>query len=163
MAGEQLLSTIDAYLPLERARFVKGSLKFAEEAHRGQRRMSGEPFIEHPIATASLLADLKMDATTIAAALLHDVVEDCGIRARHTNQRIRLRRVASGGRRDQAQRDRQNLRHRVTGAGRSPRSQHAEDARGDGRGHPRRNDQAGRQAPQHADVVSPPAGESRNA
>ena len=79
MAGEQLLSTIDTYLPLERARFVKGSLKFADEAHRGQRRMSGEPFIEHPIATAMLLAELKMDATTIAAALLHDVVEDCGI------------------------------------------------------------------------------------
>ena len=79
MAGEQLLSTIDTYLPLERARFVKGSLKFAEEAHRGQRRMSGEPFIEHPIATAAFLAELKMDATTLAAALLHDVVEDCGI------------------------------------------------------------------------------------
>ena len=79
MPGEQLLSTVDTYLPLERARFVKGSLNFADAAHRGQMRMSGEPFIEHPIATATLLADLKMDATTIAAALLHDVVEDCGI------------------------------------------------------------------------------------
>lgn len=79
MAGEQLLSITDTYLPLERARFVKGSLKFAEHAHRDQRRMSGEPFIEHPIATATFLAELKMDATTIAAALLHDVVEDCGI------------------------------------------------------------------------------------
>ena len=79
MPGEQLLSIVDTYLPLERARFVKGSLKFAEAAHRGQRRMSGEPYIEHPIATATLLAELKMDATTIAAALMHDVVEDCGI------------------------------------------------------------------------------------
>ena len=54
MPGEQLLSIVDTYLPLERARFVKGSLKFAEAAHRGQRRMSGEPYIEHPIATATL-------------------------------------------------------------------------------------------------------------
>ena len=79
MPGPQLLSIIDSYLPLERARFVKESLEFATTAHRGQRRMSGEPFIEHPIATATLLAELKMDATTIAAALMHDVIEDCGV------------------------------------------------------------------------------------
>ncbi len=49
---------------------------FAERSHRGQSRVSGEPFIEHPLEVAHVLADLGMDTTTIVAALLHDVVED---------------------------------------------------------------------------------------
>ena len=49
---------------------------FAAEAHRGQLRLSGEDFIEHPVAVATILADLGMDLTTLQAALLHDVVED---------------------------------------------------------------------------------------
>ena len=49
---------------------------FAEEAHRDQKRLSGEPFIEHPVAVATILADLGMDLVTLQAALLHDVVED---------------------------------------------------------------------------------------
>jgi GTP pyrophosphokinase len=50
----------------------------AEEHHRGQRRKSGEPFITHPLAVATILAELGMDTTTLAAALLHDTVEDTG-------------------------------------------------------------------------------------
>ena len=50
----------------------------AEEHHRGQRRKSGEPFITHPLAVATILADLGLDTTTLAAALLHDTVEDTG-------------------------------------------------------------------------------------
>ncbi|MDP8955450.1 MAG: bifunctional (p)ppGpp synthetase/guanosine-3',5'-bis(diphosphate) 3'-pyrophosphohydrolase [Actinomycetota bacterium] len=49
---------------------------FAAEAHRGQQRLSGEDFIEHPVAVATILADLGMDLTTLQSALLHDVVED---------------------------------------------------------------------------------------
>jgi GTP diphosphokinase / guanosine-3',5'-bis(diphosphate) 3'-diphosphatase len=49
---------------------------FAEEAHHGQKRLSGEEFVEHPLAVATILADLGMDQTTLQAALLHDVVED---------------------------------------------------------------------------------------
>ena len=49
---------------------------FAEESHRGQKRLSGEDFIEHPVAVATILADLGMDPITLQAALLHDVVED---------------------------------------------------------------------------------------
>jgi guanosine-3',5'-bis(diphosphate) 3'-pyrophosphohydrolase len=52
---------------------------FAEEAHRGQKRLSGEDFIEHPVAVATIMADLGMDSTTLQAALLHDVVEDTQI------------------------------------------------------------------------------------
>jgi GTP pyrophosphokinase len=48
----------------------------AEEKHRGQRRKSGDPYITHPLAVATILADLGMDTTTLVAALLHDTVED---------------------------------------------------------------------------------------
>src|SRR5215203_1771632 len=47
-------------------------------AHGGQTRKSGEPFVYHPLATADVLAELRLDPTTIAAALLHDVLEDTG-------------------------------------------------------------------------------------
>lgn len=55
---------------------IKTALEFAESAHAGQSRASGEPYIEHPFAVARILADLNMDVQTIVAALLHDVVED---------------------------------------------------------------------------------------
>src|SRR5215210_6138736 len=48
----------------------------AHAAHKGQARKSGEPYVYHPLCTAEILADLHLDATTIAAALLHDVLED---------------------------------------------------------------------------------------
>ncbi len=79
MPGTQLLNTVQTYLPLQRVQLVRDALEFASSAHEGQSRMSGEPFIEHPVATAEQLADMKMDATTISAALLHDVIEDCGV------------------------------------------------------------------------------------
>lgn len=58
---------------------VERAYRFAEKAHAGQKRKSGEPYISHPFTIALRLADLKLDQATIAAALLHDVVEDCGI------------------------------------------------------------------------------------
>jgi guanosine-3',5'-bis(diphosphate) 3'-pyrophosphohydrolase len=57
-------------------RRIAQALSLAEEAHRGQSRASGDPYIAHPVAVAKILAELKMDADTIVAALLHDVVED---------------------------------------------------------------------------------------
>jgi len=76
---QQLLEAVRSYLPPERLAFVEEAYRFAEEAHRGQRRLSGEPYIEHPVSTALYLANLRLDATALAAALLHDVVEDCGV------------------------------------------------------------------------------------
>jgi len=55
---------------------VKRAFKYASEKHKGQRRLSGEEYITHPFEVALILADLELDVDTIAAALLHDVVED---------------------------------------------------------------------------------------
>ena len=53
----------------------------AEAAHAGQKRKSGDPYITHPLAVATILAGLGMDTTTLVAALLHDTVEDTGVHA----------------------------------------------------------------------------------
>ncbi len=58
---------------------VREAYKFADEAHLGQFRASGEPYITHPIAVAGLCADWKLDAQAIMAALMHDAIEDCGV------------------------------------------------------------------------------------
>ncbi len=60
-------------------REVQRGFAFAQDSHRGQRRLSGEDFIEHPVAVATIVADLGMDLTTIHAALLHDTVEDTNL------------------------------------------------------------------------------------
>ncbi len=78
-SSKALIKSVSAYLPADRAGVVKSALNFAVNSHDGQKRDSGEPFIEHPIATALRLADMRLDTTTIQAALLHDVMEDCGI------------------------------------------------------------------------------------
>jgi len=59
--------------------FVVRAYRFAEEAHRGQERKSGSPYVHHCVEVARILAQLHLDSTTIAAGLLHDVLEDTGI------------------------------------------------------------------------------------
>jgi GTP pyrophosphokinase len=78
-SAKDLMSSVHQYLPADRASAVEESLTYAIDAHDGQQRDSGEPFIVHPIATAMRLAEMRLDMTTIQAALLHDVMEDCGI------------------------------------------------------------------------------------
>ena len=77
--SKELLSIAESYLPRDRQTAVEDALNYAINAHSGQTRDSGEPFVVHPIATAQRLAEMHIDATTIQAALLHDVIEDCGI------------------------------------------------------------------------------------
>jgi GTP pyrophosphokinase/guanosine-3',5'-bis(diphosphate) 3'-pyrophosphohydrolase len=67
------------YLDPADVRRVRDAYRFADEAHLGQYRASGEPYITHPIAVAGLCADWKLDAQAIMAALMHDAMEDCGI------------------------------------------------------------------------------------
>ncbi len=67
------------YLEPADIRKVRDAYRFADEAHLGQFRASGEPYITHPIAVAGLCADWKLDAQAIMAALMHDAMEDCGI------------------------------------------------------------------------------------
>ena len=72
----QLISKLETYLPPEQVERVQEAYDFAFQAHDGQRRRSGEPYITHPVAVADLLADLRLDAQTMIAAILHDVMED---------------------------------------------------------------------------------------
>ncbi|HLW01662.1 MAG TPA: bifunctional (p)ppGpp synthetase/guanosine-3',5'-bis(diphosphate) 3'-pyrophosphohydrolase [Ktedonobacterales bacterium] len=71
-----LLDECQRYMSARDLELVQHAYDLAEEAHRGVTRQSGEPYIEHPLAVAKILADMRIDAQGIAAALLHDVVED---------------------------------------------------------------------------------------
>jgi len=74
----QLTEKLKRYLPSSEIQRIKEAFKVSDAAHLGQFRKSGEPYITHPIAVAELLADWKLDAPAIQAALLHDVLEDSG-------------------------------------------------------------------------------------
>jgi GTP pyrophosphokinase len=76
---EPLLKSVREYNPRADVKEIQRAYTVAEASHEGQKRISGEDFIEHPIAVASVLADLHLDTTTIVAALLHDTVEDTDI------------------------------------------------------------------------------------
>ncbi|MCG3188836.1 MAG: Bifunctional (p)ppGpp synthase/hydrolase SpoT [Burkholderiaceae bacterium] len=68
-----------SYLGKPELRLIREAYKFADEAHLGQFRDSGEPYITHPIAVAGLVADWRLDAQAVMAALMHDAMEDCGV------------------------------------------------------------------------------------
>lgn len=72
----ELKSALTTYLPPESIDKIAESYEFAAEAHDGQVRFSGDPYISHPLAVACILASIHMDTDTIMAALLHDVIED---------------------------------------------------------------------------------------
>ncbi|MBV8639409.1 MAG: bifunctional (p)ppGpp synthetase/guanosine-3',5'-bis(diphosphate) 3'-pyrophosphohydrolase, partial [Candidatus Eremiobacteraeota bacterium] len=79
MTIAQLIAAVQAYDPSMEGEWLRRVYEVADRAHEGQRRASGESYIEHPLAVAGILAELEMDRHTIAAALLHDVVEDTSI------------------------------------------------------------------------------------
>src|SRR6201995_2157837 len=76
---KELLNKVATYLPPEQVQRVREATEFGAEAHQGQKRVSGEPYITHPVAAAEILADLHLDADTIVGAILHDVIEDTPI------------------------------------------------------------------------------------
>ena len=67
---------------------MRKSFEFAEEKHAGQKRLSGDPYITHPLAVANILADLEQDPVSISAALLHDVIEESGVSPEEIGERF---------------------------------------------------------------------------
>ncbi len=76
---DALCAELHAYLDPAQVGEVREAYRLAAEAHAGQRRLSGEPYIHHPVEVARILATLRLDHRSIMAALLHDVIEDTGI------------------------------------------------------------------------------------
>jgi GTP diphosphokinase / guanosine-3',5'-bis(diphosphate) 3'-diphosphatase len=85
---KELLSKVASYLPPEQVQRIREATEFGAEAHQGQTRVSGEPYITHPVAAAEILADLHLDADTIVGAILHDVIEDTPIAKADIAQRF---------------------------------------------------------------------------
>jgi len=79
MEVAELLSRVSEYLPADRVAIIEDAYRFAESAHDGQMRLSGEPYIQHPLHAAYTVAGLQLDAGAVSAALLHDTMEDCGV------------------------------------------------------------------------------------
>ena len=75
-ALNNLLKKSKLYLKTNQIIMIREAYAFSNESHQGQLRKSGEPYINHPLSVASILAEMKMDAVSIVAAILHDVVED---------------------------------------------------------------------------------------
>jgi len=79
MSFNQLIEKARAYLPAEKIAIIEDAHNFAMKAHEGQVRLSGEPYLEHPLQVALTLAELQLDTSSLAAALLHDVPENCDV------------------------------------------------------------------------------------
>ena len=76
---KELLAQVGSYLPPAQVQRIREAAEFGATAHQGQKRVSGEPYISHPVAAAEILAELHLDADTIIGAILHDVIEDTPI------------------------------------------------------------------------------------
>src|SRR5947208_1224118 len=76
---DELIEAVEAYKPEVDRELLARAFSFAAKAHEGQQRRSGEEFINHPFGVAKILTELHLDEQTIAAALLHDVVEDTDV------------------------------------------------------------------------------------
>ena len=87
-AYTKLISQIREYRPMASLDMVDAAYKLAKAAHNGQYRLSGEPYIMHPLAVATTLAEIRADLESITAALLHDVVEDTHITAEELSEKF---------------------------------------------------------------------------
>ena len=84
----ELCEELEAYLDPESVAHIYDAYLFGAEAHEGQKRRSGEPYIFHPLHVARILASMRLDAQTIAAAILHDVIEDTPTLKEHLAERF---------------------------------------------------------------------------
>ena len=85
---EDLLARCAEYMTEAEVKDIERAYQFAKDEHEGQFRRSGEPYIIHPVQVAGILVDIGLDATTIVAALLHDVVEDTDITLEELTERF---------------------------------------------------------------------------
>ncbi|MDM5339230.1 bifunctional (p)ppGpp synthetase/guanosine-3',5'-bis(diphosphate) 3'-pyrophosphohydrolase [Fictibacillus enclensis] len=88
MTIEEVLKNAESYLSQEDIEFLRKAYEYAKDAHEGQFRKSGEPYIQHPVEVAGILVDLQMDPVTVAAGFLHDVVEDTPITLKDISDRF---------------------------------------------------------------------------
>lgn len=85
---EKLLQKLTQSRPDADTRLIADAFAFAQEAHGEQKRESGEPFVSHPLGVAEILVSLQMDDITVAASLLHDVVEDTEVTLEEIQERF---------------------------------------------------------------------------
>lgn len=78
-ALDRLSRQLETYLSKDQVNAVRRAYYYAEQAHDGQLRSSGEHYVTHPLAVATILAEMHMDHQSLMAAMLHDVIEDTGI------------------------------------------------------------------------------------
>jgi len=81
MQLEQVIESVKSYHPSPDISAIQKAYEYAEKAHRGQIRASGEPYINHVVETAFLVSRLKLDVASVVASLLHDTIEDCEVNA----------------------------------------------------------------------------------
>ena len=85
---DDVITAVEQYHPKADFALIRHAYAFGAEAHKEQKRRSGIPYISHPLAVAYILTQLKMDAMTIASALLHDTIEDTGVTAQQVAERF---------------------------------------------------------------------------
>src|SRR5206468_9031134 len=83
---DALLRLVRGYNPNIDVEPLRKAYAYAEEAHKGQRRSTGEPYITHPLNVALILAEMRLDTETLQAALLHDVIEDTSVTYEDVNR-----------------------------------------------------------------------------
>jgi len=71
-----LVEKVQSYYPAANVDLIRKAYEFSAKVHKGQKRLSGEPYLTHPTAVADIIADLKLDVPSIVSGLLHDTVED---------------------------------------------------------------------------------------
>ncbi len=139
-----LVDKVQSYYPAADVELIRKAYDFSAKVHQGQKRLSGEPYLIHPIAVAGVIADLKMDVPSVIGGLLHDTVEDTLTTLGGTEKYLWARNRFTRGRRDQTQPD------KFQQPGGKAGGKLSQDAVGHGKGRPRDSHQAGGPRPQHA-------------
>ena len=112
MRQYELIDRVKQYNPDTNEDLLNRAYVYAMQAHGEQKRASGDPYFSHPLEVAAILTDLKLDDATIAAALLHDTIEDTDATRAEIDQPVRPRDRRAGGGPDQAEAARPRLQAR---------------------------------------------------